>query len=499
MRLRKALLGLAAALTFVGQAHAQQLLRDAEIEQWLDDYSRPIFRAAGLPADQIQILIIGDPTINAFAASLIMGVNTGTLTNADTPNEVVGVIAHETGHMAGGHSARSDDMVAAATRPMLLSLVLAAGAIAAGAPQAGIGILGLGQTIGTANYLKYSRGQEASADQAAVTYLDALHESSAGLISFFNKMKNSQIITGYKINPYMVSHPLALDRVQALERRAMASPYYDLKDSPEEIERLKLIQAKINGFLQDTNVTLRQYPLSDQSDPAHYARAVAYYRGSMIEKAEKEIDYLIEKHPENPYFYELKGQMLFEFGHVAESIEPHRRSVELAPTKALLRINLGRALIATEDPAKFPEAVKELKSALNIEPDNSFGWFELARAYGGLGNEAMADLATAESRYHSGSPGEAAVFAARARKGLTPNTPEYRQASDIIAAAQAISAGGRGARGPSRLPSPDPRQQTPEDDEDGGSDTDSQDNGGKTQTPAPQGPQDGDVPDPPTN
>ncbi|MGD9799474.1 MAG: M48 family metalloprotease [Parvularculaceae bacterium] len=446
-----------AGLVMSANAAAQSLLRDAEIEQFLDDYSQPVFKAAGLPADQIQILLIGDQSFNAFAGGLVMGVNTGLLTISDTPSEIQGVIAHEAGHIAGGHTARSDEAISAATRPMLLSLVLAAGAIAAGAPDAGVGILGLGQTIGIANALKYSRGQESSADQAALTYLDAIHRSGAGLVDSFRKLSNEQIIHSRRINPYMQTHPLALQRVSALEERAKTSPYYDVTDSPEEIARLRLIQAKIKGFLQDTNTTLREYPYSDQSEPAHYARAVAFYRSADIDRALKELDRLLADHPQNPYYHELKGQMLFEFGRVADSIEPHRRSVELAPGKALLLINLGRALAATEEPQKLQDAVKELRSALLIEQDNSFGWFELARAYGALGEEPLADLAMAESRYHEGAKPEAASFASRARAHLKKGTPEWRQATDIIVASIGSDpTGGNSREEPKTPPQNDP-------------------------------------------
>ena len=458
---RRLKLSCAAALAIVAsvaEANAQSVLRDAEIEQFLDDYSRPVFRAAGLPADQIDILLIGDQSLNAFAGGLVMGVNTGLLTISDTPSQIQGVIAHEAGHIAGGHTARSDEALASATRPMLLSLVLAAGAIAAGAPDAGVGLLGLGQTIGIANALKYSRGQESSADQAALTYLDAIGRSGNGLIEAFEKMRNDQLIHGQRVNPYMQSHPLAIQRVTALEERAKASPYYDVKDSPEEIARLRLIQAKIRGFMQDPNVTFRQYPLSDQSEPARYARAVAYYRSADIDRALVEINRLLNEQADNPYYNELKGQMLFEFGRIAESIEPHRRSVELAPDKALLLINLGRALAATEDPAKLEAAVKDLKSALLIEPDNSFGWFELARAYGALGKEPLADLAMAESRYHQGAKGEAASFASRARAKLQKGTPEWRQASDIIVASIGTDPGAAGGGDRPETPQGDPRR-----------------------------------------
>ncbi len=457
----------ATAFVFMGQASAQSLLRDVEIEDWLDDYSRPIFRAAGIPANEIQILLVGDQSFNAFAGGLVMGVNTGLITFADTPNEIEGVIAHEAGHIAGGHSARSDEAYSAASRPMLLSLVLAAGAIAAGAPDAGLGLLALGQTVGIANILKYSRGQESSADQAALTYLDKVGKSGAGLIESFRKLSSSQIVHSQRVNPYLQSHPLALARVNALEERAKLSPHFEKKDSPEDIARLRMIQAKILGFMQPTQFTLRQFPLSDKSDPARYARAVAYYRGTDMENAVKEIDALLAEHPDNPFFHELKGQMLFEFGRVAESIAPHRRSVELLPGKALLRINLGRALAATEEPENVKASVKELKSALLLEPDNSFGWFELARAYGTLGNEPMADLAMAESRYNVGAKPEAAQFARRALKGLPKGSPEWRQANDIVVASLGVEAGGTRAGedrpAPEKKPAPErPRDEVPD-------------------------------------
>lgn len=457
-RLRPALAAFAALFASVGAASAQNVLRDAEIEQWLRDYTTPIFNAAHIDPNSVDLLIIGDDEINAFASNLTMGVNTGLFTHAETPNEIAGVLAHETGHMAGGHSERSEEAFSRASTPILLSLLLAAGAAAAGAPEAGIGLLGLGQNIAVSEALSYSRAQEASADQAAVTYLDATHQSTEGLIDFFSKLKTEQIVTAYQVSPFFQSHPLAADRIESLEQRAKASPYFDVKDSPAEIARLHLIRGKIRGFLQEPAVTLRQYPLTDQSDEARYARAVAYYRNADLDKGLSEIGILLNEQPKNPYFYELKGQMLFEFGHVAESVAPHRRSAELAPTKALLKINLGRALAAMDDQADMTEAVKVLKSALILEPDNAFGWFELSRAYGGLGQESLANLATAEARYYVGNKGEAAQFARRAQAGLERNTPEWRRASDILLAVGAET-GGRARRRPSddEAPAPPPK------------------------------------------
>lgn len=440
MILRKLVLSLTAiSLAWSGalaQAQSISTLRDAEIEKFLDDYSRPIFQAAGLNPESIEIIIVNDGSFNAFAGGRYMGVNTGLLTIADKPNEVEAVIAHEAGHLAGGHTARTGDAMAAAARPMILGLILAAGAIAAGAPDAGIGLLGLGQNVAQANFLRYSRGQESTADQSSITYLDRIGHSSKGAIDIWRKMRNSQIIRGDKINPYYMSHPMANERLSALQQRVEASPYYHVEDSPEEIERLKYIQAKIYGFLHEPNATLRKYPLTDQSGPAHYARAVAYFRTAQIDKALNEIRTLTQDHPDNPYFHELEGQMLFEFGRTLESVEPHRRSIELLTDNALLRINLGRALLASGERALQEEAVNELKRALLLEPDNSFGWFELARAYSALDNETMAILATAESRFHAGAKPDANQFARRAMARLKKGTPEWRQAADIIMASQ---------------------------------------------------------------
>ncbi len=436
----RAFAGAAAALAALAApaANAQgiSLLRDAEIEQFLEDYTHPILEVADIPPSSIEILIVNDASFNAFAGGRYIGVNTGLINFAETPNEIEAVLAHEVGHLKARHSVRAQDAAAAASAPMLLGLLLAAGAIAAGAPDAGIGLLGLGQTVGTANFLKYSRSQESTADQLSITFLDNVGHSSKGALEIWSRVRNSQIITGRRVNPYLQTHPLANARLSALQTRAEASPYFEKGDSPEEIHRLRLIQAKIKGFLHDPNRTLREFPLSDQSEPAHYARSVAYYRYSDIDNALKAVRILTDAHPENPYYHELEGQILFEYGRAAEAVEPHRNSIALIPDNALFRINLGRALLSAGGPEQLKEAEKELKRATILERDNSFAWFELARVYGAQGNEPLANLATAESRYQAGAKPDANHFARRAMPGLNRGSPEWRQAADIILATQ---------------------------------------------------------------
>ena len=463
--LRNSLAALAALVTaaapVAAEAQGISTLRDAEIEQWLEDYSRPIFAAAGLNPKSIEIIIVNDPTFNAFAGGRYMGVNSGLFTFAKTPNEIEGVIAHEAGHLAGNHGARSAEAMANAGTPMILGLLLAGAAIAAGAPEAGIGLLGLGQNIAIKDYLVYSRSQEATADQSSITYLDRLGKSTKGAMDIWGRMRNYQIITGQRINPFLQSHPLANERFSALQTRAMESPYFNVQDSPEEIQRLQLIQAKIKGFLHDPLQTLRDYPLSDQSDPAHYARAVAYYRHSEIDKALEEVRKLTTAHPNNAYFNELEGQILFEYGRTNESIAPHRKSVELIPDNALMRINLARALIASNEPDLIAEATMHLKRAVAEEKDNGFAWYELARAYAEQGETAKADLATAESRFQSGAQGDANHFARRALPGLERGTAEWRQAMDIILATQPAD-GAPPLPSAEPAPAPAPEKREPE-------------------------------------
>ncbi|MCK5750865.1 MAG: M48 family metalloprotease, partial [Oricola sp.] len=243
---KKVFLAFAAAVMAIApisvSAQGISLLRDAEIEAWLEDYTRPLLRVAGVTPSSIEILIVNDQSFNAFAGGRYIGVNTGLFTFAETPNEIEGVLAHEAAHLAANHSTRRAEAMANAGRPMILGLLLGAAAIAAGSPEAGIGLLGLGQNVAIADYLVYSRSNESTADQLSITYLDRLGKSTQGAMAIWSRMRNYQIITGYRVNPYLQTHPLANERLQALQTRAMESPYFEKTDSPEEIARLNLIK-----------------------------------------------------------------------------------------------------------------------------------------------------------------------------------------------------------------------------------------------------------------
>jgi predicted Zn-dependent protease len=430
------LIGALAAALLPAAAYAQAApadIRDTEIEAIIRKQAEPIFAAAGLSPGDVKIHIVGDRSLNAFVAQgQQMFLFTGFLQETENPNQMLGVIAHETGHMAGGHLARSGDMTKAAMTPFLLTLGLGILAAAAGAPDAAAALLSSSQYFGTLGALGYSRTQEAAADQAAITYLNRADLSSKGLVDFFDNFRYEEVFSEARRFPFFQSHPISSNRIELLRRRAEEQKAYDKPDSPEALEDHAVMKAKLHGFMEPPAQTFIKYKETDKSFPARYARAIAYYKASETDRAIKAIDALIEERPTDPYLYELKGQVLFESGRTKESEAPHRKSVELMPKAPLLRINLAQSIIAQDDPKRSDEVIGELQRALAFEKDNAFAWRLMAQAYDAKGDAGQARLAAAEERYSIGDLPQARIFALRAREMLTKDTPEWRRATDIV-------------------------------------------------------------------
>ncbi|MCG9914873.1 MAG: M48 family metalloprotease [Phenylobacterium sp.] len=415
-------------------AQAQQgmsLIRDTEIEAILKADSKPILEAAGINPDSIEILIIGSRELNAFAGPGRMGFFTGLILESENPNQLQGVIAHEVGHLAAGHSARSGDMQRVGLQPFLLTMGLGVLAAFAGAGDAAIALMSSANQFGTLAVLGYSREQESRADQAGLTILDRAGLSGRGLVEFFDNFRYQEVFQEARRYAYFRSHPLSSDRIDTLRRKAETLPDWEKVDSEEAMERHRIMQAKLQGFLNPQRAIV-EYSETDTSYPARYARAIAYYQMKEPDRALRLIDALLTEQPENAYLWELKGQILFEFGRTREAEAPQRRSVELMPEAPLLRVNLGQTLIAMNDDAKLEEGVNELKRALTLENDNAVAWRLLAEGYDRRGEDGSARLATAEYNFHIGNRQQARVFAMRARDQLTRDTPEWRRATDIV-------------------------------------------------------------------
>lgn len=421
-----------ATFSALSPASAQSLIRDAEIEETIRLYSEPVFAAAGLVPEHVQTYIINDPSLNAFVAGgQRVFIHTGLITELDTPAQLIGVIAHETGHISGGHLSRTQEALAGATLPIIIGTLLGVAALAAGSPDAGIAGIQLGQHVAERSVLAYSRTQESAADQAAVKFLNATGQTSRGLLETFDRFSDQEVLSGRNQDPYVRSHPLSRERIGALAHLVETSPYSDRPDKADHVARYEMMKAKIIGFLGKPQTTFRIYPETDQSTHARYARALAYYRIPEMDKAMGALDELVAEQPSNPYFHELRGQVLLEFGRPADAIPSYRESVKLAPHQPLLRVGLAQAIIATDDPATNKEAMDQLLQSLRDDAENSFAWHNLAIAYHRDGQAGMADYATAERHYRSNNLGQAQVHVQRALKVLPNGTPAWNRTLDI--------------------------------------------------------------------
>ena len=424
-------------LAAAAPASAQSAIRDTEIESIIHEWADPVFTGMGLEPSEIELLLINDQDLNAFARrGRIMGVNTGLILRTTSPNELLGVIAHEAGHIRNRHTLR-DGVQNAGMQPMLMTMALGALAIAAGAPDAGAVLLGNSQYFGTLSALRYMSHQEGEADNTGARALEAAGESGRGLVTFFENFRSQEVFSDARRYPYFRSHPLSSDRIENLRRFVAEQPHYAHRDSPERLAQHALILAKIHAFMDNPRETLRDYPETDVALPARYARAIAWYRDGQTDRALDAVDVLLSEQPENPYFWELKGQILFEEGRPAEAIGAHQRSVEIKPDAPLLRINLAHALIETRDPARLDAAVDQLKRATALEKDNSMAWRLLSQAYASQGKEGEARLASAEMYFAIGAEREATQFALRARDMLQRGTAEWTRAMDIVFASGA--------------------------------------------------------------
>jgi predicted Zn-dependent protease len=424
--------GILLFFTAARPAYAQELLRDSETELLFKQVSTPLIEAAGLDPKSVSVVLLRDDSINAFVAQgQVVYIHSGLITAADNVNQLQGVVAHELGHVAGGHSIRIYEGANQATAISILSLVLGAAAAAAGAGDAAMGIFAAGQQAAMGQFLAFTRAQEASADQAGASYLSKAGISGRGSIEFFKKLQNQEYrLAIYSKDSYDRTHPLSQERIQALSQIYEKDPAWNKKTDPALEARFQRVKAKLIGYVTPQQA-IKIYPETDQSVPAHYARAYAYHLGAYPDKANAEADALLATAPNDPFFLELKGQILLEGGHPKEAIAPLRRAVAAAPDMPMIAVMLGHALVASEDLKNFAEAKQILKTAVNRDNDNPFAWYQLGIVYDREGDEPRAALATAERSNLQGENKIALVSARTAMAGLPQGTPDYLRAQDI--------------------------------------------------------------------
>ena len=433
---------LAAAMLVAQPVAAQSILRDAETEAFLDEISAPLVEAAGLEPENVDIVLINDPSITAFVAGgQIVYIHSGLIDAADTAEEVQGVIAHELGHITGGHILRYGEGMASASRISLLSLIAGIGAALAGAGEAAMGIMAAGQQAAMGKFLAFSRTQESSADFAGAEYLSKAGISGRGSLAFFGKLLNQEYRYGYSQSDeagFYRTHPLSGDRISALREVYEKDPAWDRPANARNQANFERVKAKLVGYIAKPSATLRDYPESDRTVPALYARAYAYHQNARVDRALDAADQLLAKDPDDPYFLELKGQVLLESGRPLEALEPLRRATALTNAEPLIASLFGHALIATEDDANFAEAERVLRAAVGRDRRNPFAWYQLGVVYAARGDTPRARLASAEQQVMSGQYGLALRSAQAAEHGLERGTPDWIRAQDIGMQARAL-------------------------------------------------------------
>jgi predicted Zn-dependent protease len=406
------LAGFYLAVTVHAPAEAQQhvtIVRDAEIEALVRDYVKPILQAAGLSKSGISVVLVNDPHFNAFVDGRRIFVNTGALAMAETPNEIIGVLAHETGHLAGHHQQQMRQQIA------------------------GPALLTGGMEFARRTLLNYQRTEETAADRSAVTYLDRTKQSPKGMLTTFRRFQSALSLSGTQVDPYLQTHPMPADRIANLKALAEASPYLETLDPPQLQLRHDLMRAKIAAFTDNNAVITQLWRKNPTGVPTAYGKALSTYLHGDLKSALAQTDALIKAMPNDPYFYELRGDILLKANHAKEAAAAYAKAVSLDPAKSgLLQVAYGQALLAMGDKASLEKAVTQLKTGLDRDKENGEGYRSLAQAYGTLGNIPDADLATAEGYFYAGGYKDAKIFAARAQQGLARGTPGWVRAQDII-------------------------------------------------------------------
>ena len=425
------------------QGQRLNLIRDAEIESTIRTFTIPIWKAAGLDPNGVEIMLVQDGSLNAFVAGgQRIFINTGLIMRTERPNQLIGVMAHESGHIAGGHLARMQEELRSLSTLQILETILAGGAMAGGAVGgAGAGGSGGGHGGGTGrpmapgslmSFLKYTQTQESAADQAAITYLQRTGQSPKGTVEFLRYLQREEKLAINRRDPYLTTHPLTPERISAFEQAAANSPYVNTPDSPQFLMLHQRMVAKLYGFVAP-DMALQRYTEADRSLPARYARAIALYRKGALGSALLTIDGLLKEHPNDPYFHEVRAQMLYENGRAAESIPSYRRAVQLAPAAAILKIDLARALLDVNNPDNTREAMRNLDLASQQESGSFELWRLMAAGYSSLGNQGMTSLARAEMAALRGQRSEAQAHAEAAARQLPAGTPAWQRAQDLKA------------------------------------------------------------------
>lgn len=419
-------------------AHAQGMIRDAEVEHIIGAYAAPLLRSAGMAPEDVRLHIIKSSELNAFVArGQRIFLSTGLIMRSEHPGQLMGVIAHEIGHITGGHLARLEGAVSDAQDQALIgSIIGLAVGMLAGQPGAAAASAAKAQDIALRNLLKFTRTQERSADQVAVNLLDESHVSARGLLQFFEILQDQELLHRSRQDAYVITHPLTEDRISFVRNHVDSSKFSNA-DIPGQLraDHDRMV-AKLQGFIEPPSRTLSNYKADDPSVKARYARAIAYFQDSRLDEALPIMDGLVRQMPDDPWFQELKGQMLFENGKLEEALPYYETAVRMRPDEPLLRVGLSHIQIELNRPELMKPALSNLEQALRKDRYMPLAWRLAAVAYGRNGELGMAALSLAEHHLLSGSPHDAMGQAQRATRLLKQGEPAWLRAQDLYDTAE---------------------------------------------------------------
>ncbi|MBM3611000.1 MAG: tetratricopeptide repeat protein [Alphaproteobacteria bacterium] len=402
-------------------------IRDAEIEKILKNYLDPLFKVAGLNPEEARIVMIVESALNAAALpNNTLLFYTGFLMETENPEEIAGVLAHEVGHIAARHLVRMYGAMENAQKVGLLGALVGIAVGLLGSPDAGLALALGGSSQALHTFLHYRRSEEEAADMLAVKYLEALKWPIRGLRTFLTKLLGQELLSEKLQDPYLRTHPLTQDRVERIRAKEIKSPKAMPNLFQEQHHRMVV---KLKAFLWAPEKTLEKFKGNTPLDL--YAQSIAYYRQADFDKALSLIETLIKTEPTNPFFWEFKGQILFDSGRIKESIVPYKKAIDLFPESALLNVALAQSLLQNDTEETLKEAVMHLQKALQKETDSGLAWQYLAIAYGKQNKMAQMALALSEHGLLTQQWDYAKEQAIRAQHFCKKSDKEYRRAEEI--------------------------------------------------------------------
>lgn len=420
------------SVVFAFNANSATLINDTEIEKEITNIIMPIAKAADIPENRLKIYIVRDDSFNAFVrGGEDIFVYTGLLKQIKNPNALRAVVAHELGHTIGGHMVQiSQRMHDEIVRALIIQTLGVGLMVAGGNPSAGAGVMAGATGIAQQSLLSFSRDEERMADDMAIDLMIRANQNPNGLIEVFEQMRDISGEFESRINPNRINHPLTSERMNNAKlkiSKLKKIPTQQKSAIAQENKNYEILRAKLIGYLDTDKNVIIKYPYTDKSDAAIYARAIANMQSGNLDTAKTGTQTLIARNPNNPYYYELLGDIEYQYGAYDDSVASYEKSLKL--TKNAPQIETALALVLSErNKLGDKERAKELCKRVILTEPSPLSYWILARVTDG----GESDWAMAEYYNMNGDKKNAKKYAKSAQKKSKKDSPEYIKSEDIL-------------------------------------------------------------------